>query len=185
MKKMVAMVAFATALMVGASAMAASVNIFVRESPTHVWTIGATAEVNNGQIALFVDGFSGMTLAPLSQISALDSPFSPQATGGATLQITSAAGSNLIPVGVSEILLATLTGQGVQGAGCSVGGGVPNCGINSGDDAFGYTALDQALTGTLDYSLTIIPTPPPVPEPTTMVLLGLGLAALATVRRSA
>jgi hypothetical protein len=170
MKKMVAMVAFATALMIGGSAMAAPVDIFVRQTSATTWTIGATAQVDTGQIALVVSGFAGMVLQPLSQISALDSPFVGN-LAQATLQITSNAGSDLIPIGQPELLLATLNGPG------------PFV-VTSGDDGFGYTALNQALDTPLEYSLLIVPTPP-VPEPTTMVLFGLGLAAMAAIRRSA
>jgi hypothetical protein len=173
MKKMVAMVAFATALMIGASAMAAPVDIFVRQTSASTWTIGAVAQVDNGQIALVAlpGAFSSMTLAALPQISALDSIRNP---GTGALTLTSFAGQDLVPIGPTEVVLATLNGPGFAGP-CAVTG----CGVTNGDDAFGFTVLNQALDTPLEYSLTV------VPEPTTMVLFGLGLAALAAVRRSA
>lgn len=198
MKKMVAMVAFATAVMIGASAMAAPVDIYVVQlgtpsAPSGSWEIRAAASVDTGNISLEVFGFSGRTLAALPQISALDSQFV-GGVGGATVQITSLAGQDLIPIGGGVITLATLTGgaaaladtSGCTGEPSVVGGFLAPCaGINSGDNAFGFTAVNQALDTPLEYSLTVVPVAAPVPEPATMVLLGLGLAALATVRRSA
>ena len=98
MKKMVAMVAFATALMIGASAMAASVDIFVRQTSATTWTVGAQASVPNGQIALSVLGFSSMALSPLSQISTLDSVL----VGTEMTDAFYLAGQNLIPIGGPE-----------------------------------------------------------------------------------
>jgi hypothetical protein len=185
MKKMVAMVAFATALMIGGVASAAAVDIFVTQNGlgSSDWTISASAaSQSTGQIALNAVGFSGMTVNALPSISLPDSIRNPL-TGDLTL--TSPAGVNLVPTGGAVIALATLNGGTTL---CTPGGAgpAPRCGVSSGDDTFGFTVLDQALAEVItDYSLTVTSFVPLVPEPTTMVLLGLGLAALAMVRRSA
>ena len=75
MRKMVAMVAFAAALMIGGPARAATVDIFVVQSGpgSADWTINAIAQAGVGQIALTAVGFSAMTLQPLPGISIPDS----------------------------------------------------------------------------------------------------------------
>jgi len=179
MKKMVAMVAFATALMIGGSAMAAPVDIFVTQtaSGSSTWEISAVATVSTGQIALVAVGFSSMSVVALPTTSLPDSIRDP---GTGNLTLTSVAGNNLVAIGGGNIVLATLLGGPTS---CPPFGSAPGprCGISSGDDAFGFTVLDQALGEIVEYSLTVTS----VPEPGMMVLLGIGLAAMATVRRAA
>jgi hypothetical protein len=178
---MVALAAFAAVMTVSALASAASVDIFIRQQPTLTeWTIGATSEVGIGQIALSVGGFTGMTLcapATCPQISALDSPFvggaSSAIPGGATVQLTSLAGQNLVPSFQPEIVLATLTGPG------------PAYLFEDGSIDFGFTALNVALDTVIEDFTFVVVHHEVVPEPVTTVLLGVGLAALALARRTA
>jgi hypothetical protein len=187
MRKSIAVTAFAVVMVVGALASAAPVDIFIRRDlvDPNVWRISSIAQVPNGGIALEVAGFTGMTLAPLSQIMPLDSGFF-GGSAGAVLQIIARAGQNLIPIGQPELVLATLIGPGLPFIFSStqcVPGSTPDtyappcAGIKTGDDAYGYTALNQRLTDVVGYSLTI------VPEPVASVLLAFGLAAISLVRR--
>lgn len=187
MKKPMAVIAFAFVVLAGALASAAPVDIIIRrdDSVPNQWQLSSIAQVDTGNIALILTGFTGMILMPLPQISPLDSPFV-GGLAGATMQITSLEGQDLIPIGQSEIVLATLIGPGLPFGSCAPGPlgfgfAAPCFGIDNGDSPqqFGYTVLNRALDTPLEYSLTI------VPEPATSLLLVLGLVSLAVVRRSA
>ena len=146
-----------------------------------MYSISASPSPDIGNISLYVVGFSGRTLAPLPQISTLDSPFVGGPLG-ATVQITSLVGQILVPQTggpTDRTVLATLIGASPSFSQV----------IHSGDDTFGFTAVNRALTERIPYRLYVDfygegaeLVDSWLPEPAAPVLLGLGLAALALAR---
>lgn len=182
MRKIFALLAFASASLLGVAAKAAPVDIYVMWNGSTTFGIYAMPSPDVGNIALHVVGFSGRTLMPLPQISIPDSVFVGGSLG-ANLLVTSFEGQNLLPqtAGPSDLIhlmnMTVFTWWPV---------------VSSGDDAFSYTVLNQALTEPIPYRLffeteehQIVLVDQWLPEPATTVPVGLGLAALMLVRRAA
>jgi len=177
MKKMMAMVALAAAVMVGSVASAAPVDILVEQtgagSPD--WTVSVRTDIAISALVLVTSGFTSRTFGPTVNVSVADSPFS-----NGVLAINSpGTGQNILGAGLPYTLAATLLG------------GTGAVSITDGEVGFGYTVLDAdgnpLAPGTVGdqtpgtFSLTVVG----VPEPASAVLLGLGLASLALLRRKA
>ena len=184
MRKTFALVAVAVVSLLGTTSTAAPAPVDVYVIGLHSATgygIYAAPALDVGNIALHVVGVSGMTLMPLPQISVLDSPFVGGPLG-ANLMITSIEGQNLLPQpsgGFDYIHLANLIYSSVPV-------------IYSGDDVFGYTVLNQALTEPIPYRLyfedhnhQIVLVDEWLPEAEISALLGIGLGALLLIRRAA
>jgi hypothetical protein len=192
MSRIFASLAFAFVSLSGLVAKAAPVDIYVTETVTSGsggvlrYSISVAPSPDLGNISIWVVGASGRTLAPLPQISVLDSPFVGGPLG-ATLQITSVLGQNLVPQTgdpLERTVLATITPSSFD-----------SFVLHSGDDTFGFTAVNRALTEPVHYRLWFYEDPHGgpgsydyqlvdswLPEPTTTALVALAFAALALAR---
>jgi len=182
MRKLVAMVAVAAGLMMGSAANAATFDVFLNQTTATDWELvvnNNSGSVGIGAINVITTGLQAMVLnAANLNIDTTLSGFNPDADGegrGSIAINNTAPGVSIVAAGAQGSLLASLTGLG------PVTGNKPD-----GDPFFDSPGLfdaNGAPIDTLEWSLTVVPTP--VPEPTAMVLVGLGLAALSMVRRSA
>ena len=151
MKKSVLGVAVAAAIWaVGSVASAAPIDIVARETSSTTWDVFAQTQpdVTLGQIALVTPGFDAMILnleggASISPPDSIRNPSNGNLTITGTYDFDSRLYTSLLAAGSPETHLVTL-----------VGGDGPKA-IISGDEAFGFTALDGPLDKALDYSLTL------------------------------
>jgi hypothetical protein len=187
MRKLLASLAFAAALAVGASAHAAAVNIDLTQDSagSASWTL--TVDLASGQtlgaISFLTEGLNTFNInASLTNISPADTVFSidPLGTGQNALIVNNTAIGAALGGGPGplHLLIGSLVGPGPVA-------------IFNGDDVAGGTAFDANGVVTQDYALALHPfvvnpvVGPVVPEPASAMLMGLGLATLALVRRKA
>jgi len=180
MRKLLASLADAAALAIGATAHAAAVDITVtQDSPgATTWTLSTAIAPGQtlGAVSFLTTGLSALTLnTAVTNISAADSVFSINPLGdgrNALIVNNNALGAALGGgPGPLTLILGQFTGQAT---------GVS---LDNGDDLLGGTAFDANGNPIADYSLNLVAKP--APEPASAILLGLGLASLALVRRKA
>jgi hypothetical protein len=191
MKKLLGMVALATALMVSQAATAATVDIFATQSApgSSSWALTVNTSVNLGGVSL-ITGDNTTAFAPnpaLSSPTALldlgltglsPNPFATGPSDAQTLSVVNNAvnvgtppvltGLVVFPAGTTGGLLGTLT---VDGALI----------LTNNDFGNGGSAFDSN-GNFVDYSISVRPA---VPEPVSLVFMAMGLAGLAIARRSA
>ena len=193
MRKLIAVVALATGLMLGAVSNAATVDIFLTDVGAGNWELSVT---NNGLVGgvgainMLVSGLDNVAFAAAPGLSIPDSllsldPLSDGYNNFLILQNT-AAGVSIADIGV-PVVLATLSSSlgpicGPAGEGSNHMTGLGCVGASMSENLLGSGTVFNAAgveIATSEFSITV------VPEPTTVLLLGLGLAALGFVRRSA
>lgn len=167
MKKMLALVALATAVAVSGVANAATVDIFVTRNAANTFDLTITTAAGAPSVsglALATDNATAFT--PGATVSVPDSVLDVAGNGFLLISGASAANPLALP-GVTNLLLGTFTGSLVNG---SVHADLANL----GDPVVGTDG-----SGIQDYAIHF------VPEPTAFLLLGMGLAGLGLVRRQA
>jgi hypothetical protein len=187
MRKLLASLAFAAALAVGASAHAAAVNIDLTQdsagSASWTLTVDIAAGQTLGAVSFLTAGLDTFNInASVTNISPADSVFSidPLGTGQNALIINNNALGAALGGGPGPL---HLTLGGLLGPG--------PVSVENGDATLGGTAFDAHGNVVTDYALAAHPfavnpvVGPVVPEPASAMLMGLGLATLALVRRKA
>lgn len=179
MRKLLASLAVAVALAIGATAHAAAVDITVtQDSPgATTWTLSTAIAAGQtlGAVSFLTTGLTAFTLnTSVTNISAADSVYSidPLGDGRNALIVNNNALGAALGGGPGPLTL--ILGQ--------FAGQATGVSLDNGDDLLGGTAFDANGNPIADYSLTLVPK---APEPATAILLGLGLASLALVRRKA
>jgi hypothetical protein len=173
MKKLLALVALATAMFVGNAARAATVDILVvqQSAGSSLWDLTVNSGIPIGAVAIYVTSpiASLVTNPANSAISSADSGFinNPLEDGRNFLSINNTA----IGVNIGSGLYATL----------DLGSGPTQAG--PGDDWYGATVYGaDGAPSSADYSIATVPFPT-TPEPASVILVGMGLAGVALVRR--
>jgi PEP-CTERM motif-containing protein len=175
MKKLVASLAFAAAVMYGTTAKAAPVDIVVDATPAGGNTLSITVNsaVQVGAVSLHLDPAAGDTFTPTALVSALDSVLT-----GEFIILNAPAG---VPFNGTAANLGTFVLGAFTGAHFTSCNG--NCtaanGLYEDTASFGDTVITPT-GGHIDDSFKIA-----APEPTSLVLLGVAAAGLALVRRKA
>jgi hypothetical protein len=181
MRKLLASLAFAAALAIGASAHAAAVNIDLTQdsagSSSWTLTVDLAAGQTLGAIQILTQGLNSFALnTSLPNVDAASSVYSIEPIPGsnALIVVNNATGALLGgSAGPAHLLIGSLVG----------GTSAPPVLIYSDVDIIGAPALDAQGADLTDVALATHPFP--APEPTSMMLMGLGLASLALVRRRA
>ena len=172
MKKLIASLAFAAAVLYGTTANAASVEIRVDPTAGNTLSLIVSSAAVVGAVSLHLDPAAGDTFTPTALVSAPDSVLT-----GEFIILNAPAGS---PFNGTAGNLGTFVLGAFTGAHFSPCNG--NCtaanGLYEDIDNLGPAAIDPT-GGTVSSTLHI------VPEPASMVLLGVAAAGLALVRRRA
>jgi len=184
MKKLVGIAVFAAALVIGAVAQAASINIIATQQSagSNTWVLSLdTASLPVAAIgivapdsATFVINSSNTAIASMGGGSSYGAGATP-GLFSLNLNPSTCAGINCTPftTGPSTIL-GTFTSVDAS-----------TFSIAADDGSVGGTAFDAQLNAYAEAQIDVHAVPFPVPEPATAVMLGLGLAALGAVRRKA
>jgi hypothetical protein len=182
MKKLVGIAVFAAALMVGAIAQAAAINVIATRGDylnpggdKLTWALTIDTTVGVGAIAINVPTGTTFTINTLNTAIATfgnGSSFSDAATPGlSSLNLNQAAvGGAIAPAGGSSLIGTFLAATALDTL------------ITPDDDSVGGTVFNTALGIIPSDQWALVNR---VPEPTAAVLLGFGLAALGLVRRKA
>jgi hypothetical protein len=181
MRKLLASLAVAAALAIGATAHAAAVDINVTQdsagSTSWTLTVDLAAGQTLGALSFLTRGLDSFNLnTSLTNVSPPDSVFSINPLGD---------GQNALIVNNNALGAALGGGPGPLHLliGAFIGATTaPPVSLANGDNDLGGTAFDANANPIADYSLTLHPA---APEPASALLLGLGLASLALVRRKA
>jgi hypothetical protein len=182
MKKLVGIAVFAAALMVGAVAQAAAINIIAHQvAPgSNTWELS----IDTSSLPVAAIGI----VAPDTATFAINTANTAIASigGGSSFGDSGEAGLfslNLNPSTCAGVNCTPFVSNGVAVLGTFTAAG-PGFSIGPDNGAVGGTAFDSVLNVYAD-NLISVETHPFVPEPTATLLVGIGLATLGLVRRKA
>jgi hypothetical protein len=183
MRKLLASLAFAAALAIGASAHAAAVDIVLTQdaagSTSWTLTVDLGAGQTLGAISVLTEGLNSFNInTSLVNVSPADSVFSidPLGTGQNALIVNNTAIGAALGGGPGplHLLIGSLIG----------GTTAPPVNVLDGTDVAGGSAFDASGAPISDFSIAVHAVPV-VPEPASAMLIGLGLASVALLRRKA